>query len=127
MELYGIDIDDYNNQEKREPTLLKSNLNEETEDIDDLESMLKQNNSIQDNQDQEEMQGFEEYLKMLEGMEHAQSEDRDIPSLKANRGEDLSSDDDMNHREYAEFMKRIYDIDIDEMADNSSKRLQSKP
>jgi len=107
MELYGIDIDDYNNQEKREPTLLKSNLNEETEDIDDLESMLKQNNSIQDNQDQEEMQGFEEYLKMLEGMEHAQSEDRDIPSLKANRGEDLSSDDDMNHREYAEFMKRI--------------------
>jgi len=108
-------------------TLQKSNLSEETEDSDDLElyrNMLKQNNS---NQDNEGMQGFEEYLKMLEGMDNAQSEDRDIPSLKANRGEDLSSDDDMNHREYAEFMKRIYDIDIDEMADNSSKRLQSKP
>jgi len=37
MELYGIDIDDYNNQEKREPTLLKSNLSEEIEDSDDLE------------------------------------------------------------------------------------------
>jgi len=36
MELYGIDIDDYNNQETREPTLLKSNLNEEEEDSDDL-------------------------------------------------------------------------------------------
>jgi len=86
--------------------------------------MLKQNNS---NQDKEGMQDFEEYLKMLEGMEDVQSEDRDMPLLKGIRDEDLNTDDDKNHREYAEFMKRIYDIDIDEMADNSSRRLQSKP
>jgi len=41
--------------------------------------MLKQNNS---NQDKEGMQDFEEYLKMLEGMEDVQSQDRDMPLLK---------------------------------------------
>jgi len=86
--------------------------------------MLKQNNS---NQDKEGMQDFEEYLKMLEEMEDIHAEDRDMPALKGIRDEDLNSDDGVNHREYAEFMKRIYDIDIDEMADNSSRRLQSKP
>jgi len=61
---------------------------------------------------------------MLEEMENVQAADKNMPTLKGIRDEDINSDDVTNHLENAEFMKRINDIDIDKMNNNNSKKIQ---
>jgi len=63
----------------------------------------------------------------LEEIEDRKSEDSGMPIIKADMGEDLNSDDVINHREYAQTMQRINDIDMDDYIKPQHKLQAIKP
>lgn len=96
--------------------------------------MLKSSFQENDNAEEIDQAKFDEYLRLLKDFEEEESRQKNTQPLLRNsfdsdssNGNAVSNQDKLakDQDEYAEYMRRLYDIDIDEYKMNGGKNLRS--